>query len=70
MLCTVEIYIKSADRQDKALVSGSTDESEQFGKKYSMHKLVMELHKSYISIMYNIFSKNSQTHSIQLPPSD
>ena len=49
VLCTVEIYIKSADRQDKALVSSSTDESEQFGKKYSMHKLVMELHKSCIS---------------------
>ena len=49
VLCTVEIYIKSADRQDKALASSSTDESEQFGKKYSMHKLVMELHKSCIS---------------------
>ena len=49
VLCTVEIYIKSADRQDKALVSSSTDESEQFGNKYSMHKLDMESHNSCIS---------------------
>ena len=49
VLHTVEIYIKSADRQDKALVSGSTDESGQFGNKYSMHKLDMESHKSCIS---------------------
>ena len=37
--------IKSADRQDKALVSGSTDESEQFGKKYLM--LVQKLSQKY-----------------------
>ena len=43
------IYVKSADRQDKALVSSSTDESEQFGNKYSMHKLDMESHNSCIS---------------------
>ena len=48
-LCTVEIYIKSADRQDKALVSSSTDESKQFGNKYSMHTLDMESHNSCIS---------------------
>ena len=47
MLHTVEIYIKSVDRQDKALVSSSTDESEQFGNKYSMHKLDMESHLMY-----------------------
>ena len=33
----------------KLLLAVPTDESEQFGKKYSMHKLVMELHKSCIS---------------------